>query len=165
MNLAGDYAKACHDRIHANLSKALGLKPIAMVENHHNFAWKETLKNGQEVIVHRKGATPAHKGEMGIISGSMTTAAYLVSGKGVDDALYSASHGAGRAMSRQRAKENMTNSAMKKMLSDAGVTLIGGSIEENPLAYKDIESVINAQKELVEIEGRFLPKIVRMNKD
>ena len=51
------------------------------------------------------------------------------------------------------------------MLSDAGVTLIGGSIEENPLAYKDIESVINAQKELVEIEGRFLPKIVRMNKD
>ena len=165
MNLAGDYAKACHDRIHANLSKALGLKPIAMVENHHNFAWKETLQNGQEVIVHRKGATPAHKGEMGIIPGSMTTAAYLVSGKGVDDALYSASHGAGRAMSRQRAKENMTNSAMKKMLSDAGVTLIGGSIEENPLAYKDIESVINAQKELVEIEGRFLPKIVRMNKD
>ena len=59
----------------------------------------------------------------------------------------------------------MTNSTMKKMLSDAGVTLIGGSIEENPLAYKDIESVINAQKELVEIEGRFLPKIVRMNKD
>ena len=59
----------------------------------------------------------------------------------------------------------MTNSTMKKMLSDAGVTLIGGSVEENPLAYKDIEVVINAQKELVEIEGKFLPKIVRMNKD
>ena len=138
MNLAGDYAKACHDRIHIN---------------------------GQEVVVHRKGATPAHKGEMGIIPGSMTTAAYLVSGKGVNDALNSASHGAGRAMSRQKAKENMTNSTMKKMLSDAGVTLIGGSVEENPLAYKDIEVVINAQKELVEIEGKFLPKIVRMNKD
>jgi len=165
MNLAGDYAKACHDRIHINLSKALGLKPIATIENHHNFAWKETLQNGQDVVVHRKGATPAHKGEMGIIPGSMTTAAYLVSGKGVNDALNSASHGAGRAMSRQKAKENMTNSTMKKMLSDAGVTLIGGSVEENPLAYKDIEAVINAQKELVEIEGKFLPKIVRMNKD
>jgi tRNA-splicing ligase RtcB len=165
MNLAGDYAKACHDRIHINLSKALGLKPIATIENHHNFAWKETLQNGQEVIVHRKGATPAHKGEMGIIPGSMTTAAYLVSGKGINDALNSASHGAGRAMSRQKAKENMTNSTMKKMLSDAGVTLIGGSVEENPLAYKDIENVINAQKELVDIEGKFLPKIVRMNKD
>jgi len=165
MNLAGDYAKACHDRIHANLSKALGLKSIATVENHHNFAWKETNANGKELIVHRKGATPAHKGEMGIIPGSMTTAAYLVKGKGIDAALNSASHGAGRAMSRQKAKENMTNSAMKKMLSDAGVTLIGGSIEENPLAYKDIETVINAQKELIEIEGKFLPKIVRMNKD
>lgn len=165
MNLAGDYAKACHDRIHINLSKALGIKPIAIVENHHNFAWKELLQNGQEVIVHRKGATPAHKDEMGIIPGSMTTAAYLVSGKGIENALNSASHGAGRTMSRQKAKENMTNSAMKKMLSDAGVTLIGGSVEENSLAYKNIENVMKAQKELVVIEGKFLPKIVRMNKD
>lgn len=68
-------------------------------------------------------------------------------------------------MSRKRAKENMTVSGMKKMLANAGVTLIGGSVEENPLAYKDIETVINAQQELIDIEGRFMPAIVRMNKD
>lgn len=165
MNLAGDYAKACHDRIHAGLLKALGLQSLATIENHHNFAWKEILADGSEAIVHRKGATPAHDGELGIIPGSMTTAAYLVKGKGVADALYSASHGAGRAMSRQRARESMTVSALKKMLSNAGVTLVGGSIEENPLAYKDIEKVIAAQTALVETQGRFLPAIVRMNKE
>ncbi len=165
MNLAGDYAKACHDRIHANLIKALGLEALAVVENHHNFAWKERLADGREVIVHRKGATPAHAGELGIIPGSMTTPAYLVEGKGGDRTLHSASHGAGRAMSRKRAKESMTVSGLRKILSDAGVTLIGGSVEENPLAYKDIERVMDAQQDLVKVLGRFLPKIVRMNKD
>jgi tRNA-splicing ligase RtcB (3'-phosphate/5'-hydroxy nucleic acid ligase) len=165
MQLAGDYAKACHDRIHANLSKVLGLERLAIIDNHHNFAWKETLSDGRDVIVHRKGATPAHKGELGIIPGSMTTAAYLVSGKGEEQALYSASHGAGRAMSRKRARENMTVSGLKKMLAAANVTLIGGSVEENPLAYKDIENVIGAQQELVAVEGRFLPRIVRMHKE
>jgi tRNA-splicing ligase RtcB (3'-phosphate/5'-hydroxy nucleic acid ligase) len=165
MTLAGDYAKACHERIHANLLKALGLKALSLVENHHNFAWKDTLADGREVIIHRKGATPAHKGELGIIPGSMTTPAYLVSGKGSGEALYSASHGAGRAMSRQKAKDSMTVSAMKKMLTNAGVTLIGGTVEENPLAYKDIETVIAAQHDLVDIQGKFYPRIVRMNKE
>ncbi len=164
MNLAGEYAKACHDRIHINLSKALNIKPIAKVENHHNFAWKEML-NGKEVIVHRKGATPAHVGEMGIIPGSMTTSAYLVMGKGVEISLNSASHGAGRAMSRHKAKESMTASGLKKILANAGVTLIGGSVEENPTAYKDIEKVIECQRELVEVQGKFLPKVVRMNRE
>jgi tRNA-splicing ligase RtcB (3'-phosphate/5'-hydroxy nucleic acid ligase) len=165
MNLAGDYAKACHDRIHANLLKALGLEALAIVENHHNFAWKERLADDREVIVHRKGATPAHAGELGIIPGSMTTPAYLVQGKGGDRTLHSASHGAGRAMSRKRAKESMTVSGLRKILSDAGVTLIGGSVEENPLAYKDIERVMDAQQDLVAVLGRFLPRIVRMNKE
>ncbi len=165
MNLAGDYAKACHERIHINLSKALGLKTMATVDNHHNFAWKEMLANGQEAIVHRKGATPAHKGEPGIIPGSMTNAGYLVQGRGVGESLNSASHGAGRAMSRQKAKENFTQSAMKKMLSKEGVQLIGGTVEEAPLAYKNIEKVMDFQKELVDIHGKFMPKIVRMNKE
>lgn len=78
MTLAGDYAKACHERIHANLLKALGLKALHVVDNHHNFAWKDKLVDGKEVIIHRKGATPAHKGELGIIPGSMTAPAYLV---------------------------------------------------------------------------------------
>lgn len=165
MNLAGDYAKACHDRIHANLLNALGLKALRLIENHHNFAWKDKLPDGREVIIHRKGATPAHDGEAGIIPGSMTTPAYLVTGKGEADALYSASHGAGRAMSRQAAKDSMTVSAMKKLLGAAGVTLLGGTVEENPLAYKDIETVMAAQKMLVDVQGRFFPRIVRMNKE
>lgn len=165
MNLAGDYAKACHDTIHQTLLRSLGLQTLATVENHHNFAWQEKLADGKEVVVHRKGATPAHAGEMGIIPGSMTTAAYLVAGKGNDQSLHSAAHGAGRAMSRMKAKQNMTASALKQLLSNAGVTLIGGSVEENPFAYKDIEKVITAQKELITIQGKFLPRIVRMNKD
>lgn len=165
MTLAGNYAKACHERIHANLLKAVGMKPVMVIENHHNFAWKDTLADGREVIVHRKGATPAHADELGIIPGSITTPAYVIKGRGAENALFSASHGAGRAMSRQKAKESMTVSAMKKMLSNAGVELIGGSVEENPLAYKDIEMVMQSQKELVDIQGKFIPRIARMNKE
>ena len=165
MNLAGDYAKACHDVIHRNLLKSLGIEAMAKVENHHNFAWKEKLQDGRQVIVHRKGATPAHKGEMGIIPGSMTAAAYLVMGKGIENSLCSASHGAGRAMSRSKARDSTTASDLKKVLNKAGVTLIGGSVEESPKAYKDIEKVIAAQKDLVDVQGRFLPKIVRMNRE
>jgi tRNA-splicing ligase RtcB len=163
MNLAGTYAQACHERIHANLTKAMSLHVVANANQHHNFAWKETLPDGREAIVHRKGATPAHEGEAGMILGSMTTAGYLVCGKGQPDALYSASHGAGRAMSRLEAKESIAPSHLKKALAAAGVTLIGGSVEEAPQAYKNIEQVMEAQAELVEIHGRFMPQIVRMN--
>jgi tRNA-splicing ligase RtcB len=165
MNLAGAYAQACHERIHANLAKALGLHAVANVNHHHNFAWKETLPDGREAIVHRKGATPAHEGEAGVIPGSMTTAGYVVCGKGQPDALYSASHGAGRAMSRQQAKDSFTRSELNKMLAAAGVTLIGGSVEEAASAYKDIDRVMEAQATLVEVHGRFMPRIVRMNKE
>lgn len=164
MNLAGDYARACHEQIHLNLTKALGVKVLANVNNHHNFAWKELL-HGEEVIVHRKGATPAQKDVPGFIPGSMATAGYLVRGLGHQDALNSASHGAGRVFSRSKAKNEFTVSAMKKYLSEKQVTLIGGSVEEMPLVYKDIEQVIRAQKDLVIVEGRFMPRIVRMNKD
>ncbi|NHA06663.1 RtcB family protein [Mucilaginibacter sp. HC2] len=165
MTLAGDYARACHDRIHSNLLRALGLKALYKVENHHNFAWKDKLADGTEAIIHRKGATPAHDGELGIIPGSMTAPAYLVTGKGKPEALYSAAHGAGRAMSRQQARESNTNSALKKMLTQADVTLIGGSLEENPLAYKDIDMVMQAQTELITVQGVFSPSIVRMNNE
>lgn len=165
MNLAGDYARACHEQIHLNLSKALGLKPMANVNNHHNFAWKEEIAPGRTAIVHRKGATPAQAGQPGLIPGSMATPGYLVAGRGVEESLCSASYGAGRAMSRQKAKESFTQSAMKKFLSQAGVTLIGGSIEEMPLAYKNIDRVMQPQETLVEVQGKFMPRIVRMNKE
>ncbi|GAL85605.1 hypothetical protein MYP_2834 [Sporocytophaga myxococcoides] len=164
MNLAGDYASACHDRIHYNLAKAIGEKPIARVENHHNFAWEE-WQNDQKVIVHRKGATPASKGALGIIPGNMISPGFLVVGKGNSDSLNSASHGAGRRLSRGGARETFTMSSLKKQLSSAGVTLLGGTVEETPQAYKDIEKVMAAQHSLVDVHGKFFPKIVRMNKE
>lgn len=165
MQLAGDFAKACHERIHINLAKALGLRVVANVNNHHNFAWREEISPGKYAIIHRKGATPAGKGIAGFIPGSMATAGYLVCGKGAEGSLSSASHGAGRAMSRQKAKEQFTNSSLKKLLAAQGVTLIGGSVEEMPLAYKNIDRVMSAQESLVDIHGRFMPRIVRMNKE
>ncbi|GAA4828581.1 RtcB family protein [Algivirga pacifica] len=164
MNLAGDYAKACHDQIHYHLSKALGLKALAKVENHHNFAWKEQQANGEELIVHRKGATPAGKGVLGIIPGSMTAAGYIVAGKGNEESLQSASHGAGRKMSRKNARETFTKSSIKKELSAQQVSLIGGGTDEAPGAYKDIEEIMSFQDSLVDIVGTFQPKVVRMDK-
>ncbi len=164
MNLAGDYAKACHDQIHDHLGQYLGIKPIATVENHHNFAWKESGLTGEELIVHRKGATPAAKGELGIIPGSMTAPGYLVKGKGEASSLFSASHGAGRKMSRAQARQCFTGSEMKKVLSREGVTLIGGGIDEAPVAYKNLDEVMSCQQDLVETIGKFTPKIVRMDK-
>jgi len=124
MNFAGDYAKACHDVIHRKLNKAVGAKTLYKIENHHNFAWKEVQSNGETLVVHRKGATPAQQNVLGIIPGSMTAPAFIVSGKGNDATLNSASHG----------------------------------------AYKNIEEVIKAQNDLINIEGTFTPRIVKMDK-
>lgn len=164
MNLAGDYASACHEVIHNKLVKAIGGQVLARVENHHNFAWKEML-NGQEVLVHRKGATPAGKGVMGIIPGSMATPGFLVRGKGEKDAINSASHGAGRQMSRSQAIKNLSRSDLKKVLADNGITLIGAGLDEAPMAYKDIHKVMAAQTSLVEVVATFQPRIVRMADD
>jgi tRNA-splicing ligase RtcB len=165
MNLAGDYAKACHERIRINLTRALGIEVLMSIENHHNFAWKERTPKGEDLIVHRKGATPARKGDAGIIPGNMVDPGYIVTGKGEESSLYSASHGAGRKISRRKASESITSSSLKKMLQSKGVLLIGGSPEESPLAYKDIDEVMIHQKMLVNTEGKFYPKIVRMHKE
>ena len=163
MNLAGDYAKACHDDIHARIAKLMSSQPIAKIENHHNFAWKEQV-NGVERIVHRKGATPASKGTLGIIPGSMTAPGYIVRGLGNQESLNSASHGAGRRYSRRASKEKFTKNDMKHMLSINKVSLIGGGVDEAPMAYKDIRRVMANQQELVEVLGTFSPKIVRMDR-
>jgi len=164
MNLAGDYASACHEIIHNKLAKAIGATVLAKVENHHNFAWKE-FHNGEEVIVHRKGATPAGKDVMGIIPGSMTAPGFLVRGKGEAAAINSASHGAGRQMSRSKAIKNISKDEMRAILKDHNVTLIGAGLDEAPMAYKDINLVMAAQKELVDVIAKFTPKIVRMADD
>jgi tRNA-splicing ligase RtcB (3'-phosphate/5'-hydroxy nucleic acid ligase) len=162
MNLAGDYASACHHQIHERMAIGLRETPLAMIENHHNFAWKEKDRFGNEMIVHRKGATPAGEGVLGIIPGSMATPGFIVRGKGHVSSINSASHGAGRTMSRTRAKQTILQGHVNKFLKQAGVELIGSGLDEAPMAYKDIHQVMAHQKDLVEVLGSFMPRIVRM---
>jgi tRNA-splicing ligase RtcB (3'-phosphate/5'-hydroxy nucleic acid ligase) len=162
MNLAGDYASACHHQIHERMAIGLRETPIAMIENHHNFAWKEKDPFGNEIIVHRKGATPAGKNVLGIIPGSMASHGFIVRGKGLAASINSASHGAGRLMSRTKAKQTILQGHVNKVLKEAGVELIGSGLDEAPMAYKDIHQVMASQKDLVDVLGTFMPKIVRM---
>jgi tRNA-splicing ligase RtcB len=162
MNLAGDYASACHEVIHRKIARQLGRKPLKIVENHHNFAWKE-MHEGREVIVHRKGATPAGRDVLGIIPGSMTAPGFIVKGKGQETSLSSASHGAGRKMSRTAALNSLTQDLLHKALQQHGVTVLGGGLDEAPQAYKDIETVMQSQRQLIDVVGKFTPRIVRMD--
>ena len=149
MELAGRFAAANHAVIHRRVAEAVGLKAAAVVENHHNFAWRERLSDGREVIVHRKGATPAGANTLGIIPGSMGDAGYVVRGRGQAESINSASHGAGRLMSRRKAEESITRASRDAYLRDRGVTLLGGAVDESPQAYKPIEAIIAAQDDLM----------------
>lgn len=166
MELMGRYAAANHALIHAHIARALGVEVMLDLENHHNFAWRERhrLPDGSEaeVIVHRKGATPAGAGVLGIIPGSMGTPGYVVRGKGVAASLNSAAHGAGRRMSRTKAKEMFTWDAAQRFLRERGVTLLSAGLDEVPMAYKDIDEVMAAQSDLVEQLARFEPRLVKM---
>ncbi|MFC2103944.1 RtcB family protein [Bacteroidota bacterium] len=164
MNLAGDYSAANHEQIHQRFSKALAKDSLFKVENHHNFAWKEKFDDSSELIIHRKGATPASKGVLGIIPGSMASSAYLVRGKGNRESLNSAAHGAGRILSRKAAKASISKKEMRQFLSKNKITLFGGNTDEAPWVYKDIDKVMYYQKDLVEVIAKFTPRIVRMAK-
>ena len=165
MEIAGAYAAVNHGQIHHNVAKAMRLESLTSISNHHNFAWRDRLTDGRDVIIHRKGATPAHQGELGIIPGSMASPGYIVSGKGCEESLFSTSHGAGRTMSRLDARNSISRHTLNKQLAERGVTLIGGTTEEAPLAYKDIDMVMAAQQELVNIVGKIIPRIVRMSEE
>jgi tRNA-splicing ligase RtcB len=165
MNLMGHYAAANHALIHKYIGRKLGAGLILDIENHHNFAWKERhVVNGQEreLIVHRKGATPAGAGVLGVIPGSMASPGFVVRGKGQPQSLKSASHGAGRVMSRTKALQSFTWSAVRKQLAEAGVELLSAGLDEVPGVYKDIATVMAAQTDLVDVLGRFDPKLVKM---
>ena len=161
MQLMGDYSAANHALIHRAIARHLGCEALLDIENHHNFAWRE-VHDGEEVIVHRKGATPAAVGVVGIIPGSMATPGFVVRGKGNPEALHSASHGAGRAMSRKKASETFTWASARQMLKDAGVTVLSAGVDEVPMVYKDIHQVMRAQRDLVQPLARFDPKLVKM---
>jgi len=161
MELMGKYASANHHIIHKQIANALGETPLIQIENHHNFAWRER-HNDREVIVHRKGATPAGQGVLGIIPGSMASPAYLIEGKGDPSSLNSASHGAGRRISRKAAMRQFKWAEIKKYLNEKGVTLLSAGLDEAPWVYKDIDEVMEAQTTLVRPLARFMPRLVKM---
>ena len=165
MELMGHYAAANHACLHRHIAANLGAQVLLDVENHHNFAWKERhVIDGveREVVVHRKGATPAGAGVLGIIPGSMASPGFVVRGKGNAESLNSASHGAGRVMSRKKANESLSWEKANRLLKERGVTLISAGLDEVPMVYKDIHTVMAAQSDLVEVLGQFDPKLVKM---
>jgi tRNA-splicing ligase RtcB len=165
MELMGQYAAANHACIHRHIAENLGAQVLLDLENHHNFAWKERhLIDGveREVVVHRKGATPAGAGVLGIIPGSMASPGFVVRGKGNAESLNSASHGAGRVMSRKKANESLSWEKANRFLKERGVTLISAGLDEVPMVYKNIHEVMAAQSDLVEVIGQFDPKLVKM---
>jgi tRNA-splicing ligase RtcB len=143
---------------------------IREINIHHNYA---ALENhfGEDLYIHRKGATSAKAGETGIIPGSMGTASYIVRGLGNVRSFMSCSHGAGRRMSRNAANEQLTaaecDAAMAGIVAERWHTVsrFGKNknvldLSEAPQAYKDIDSVIAAEKDLVEVQVRLTPLAV-----
>ena len=161
MELMGQYASANHQLIHKYIARHLGAGVLLDIENHHNFAWKER-HGGRDVIVHRKGATPAGAGVLGVIPGSMASPTFVARGKGQPESLNSASHGAGRVMSRHKARESFNWRTVKPYLEERGVKLISAGLDEVPMVYKNIEEVMAAQTDLVEPVAKFLPRLVKM---
>jgi tRNA-splicing ligase RtcB len=185
MNLAGRYAYAGREWVARRVVSLLGGREEELVHNHHNFAWKE-LHDGEEVVVIRKGATPAFPGQMGFIGGSMGDDAVIV--RGTDPtasdpaladaqraALYSTVHGAGRVMSRTAAagKRNrrtgkvispgrISTGMMDEWLRDKGVILRGGGLDESPQAYRRLPDVLAAQEGTVEVLHTLRPLVVVM---
>jgi tRNA-splicing ligase RtcB (3'-phosphate/5'-hydroxy nucleic acid ligase) len=159
MELMGAYAQANHQIVHAEFARNAGLASsiLKQYENHHNFAWKE---NG--LIVHRKGATPANLGQIGIIPGSSGTDSYLVEGLGNPASLFSASHGAGRPYSRAAARAQHDPATFQKHMQAMGISSYGIAPDETYAAYKDIDEVMAAQRELVRPLARMRPRVVVM---
>jgi tRNA-splicing ligase RtcB (3'-phosphate/5'-hydroxy nucleic acid ligase) len=132
---------------------ALGGQPVSWDEPiscHHNYVAEETHA-GREVLVTRKGAIRAGKGDMGIIPGSMGTGSYIVRGLGNEEAMCSASHGAGRRMSRNQAKRTFTEAELAEQTAGVECRKDRGVLDEIPGAYKDIADVIARQTDLVEV--------------
>jgi tRNA-splicing ligase RtcB (3'-phosphate/5'-hydroxy nucleic acid ligase) len=184
MQLAGRYAYAGREWVARKVVSLMGARELELVHNHHNFAWKET-HDGRELVVVRKGATPAFPGQKGFVGGSMGDDAVIVRGVKVDpsspagvaqhDALYSTIHGAGRVMSRTAAagKRNrrtgqvispgkVTEEMMREWLKRRNVILRGGGLDESPQAYRRLPDVLAAQEGTVEVLHTLHPRVVVM---
>jgi tRNA-splicing ligase RtcB len=185
MNLAGRYAYAGREWVARKVVSILGANELELVHNHHNFAFKET-HNGEEVVVVRKGATPAFPGQKGFVGGSMGDDAVIVQGTTPDKAapevqavqraaLFSTVHGAGRIMSRTQAagKRNrrtgkvlspgrVTPEMMHAWVKEKGVILRGGGLDESPHVYRRLPDVLAAQEGTVEVLHTLRPLVVIM---
>ena len=185
MNLAGEYAYAGREWVARKVVSILGGQELDLVHNHHNFAWREH-HGGSDVIVVRKGATPAFPGQRGFIGGSMGDNAVIVQGTLPEhasgetretqrEALFSTVHGAGRVMSRTQAagKRNrrtgkqispgrVTTEMMDAWVKEKGVILRGGGLDESPHVYRRLPEVLTAQQGTVEILHTLRPLIVVM---
>lgn len=128
------------------------IKYAKEINAHHNYVNEET-HFGEDVLVTRKGAISAKLGEMGIIPGSMGTGSYIVSGLGNVDSYHSASHGAGRVMSRGQAKRTFSEQDLIDQTVGVESRKDAGLIDEIPAAYKNIDQVLAYQKDLVSIEA------------
>jgi tRNA-splicing ligase RtcB len=177
MNLAGEYAYAGREWVARTVVKLLGAREVEMVHNHHNFAWREQ-HDGEELIVVRKGATPAFPGQRGFVGGSMGDVSVILEGTTDDavegiqrDALFSTVHGAGRVMSRTQAKGKrgkpglVTPDMMNDWLRKENVILRGGGLDESPHAYRRLPEVIEAQRGTVQILHELRPLVVVMAGD
>jgi tRNA-splicing ligase RtcB len=183
MSLAGEYAYAGREWVARKVVSLLGGRELELVHNHHNFAWQET-HGGRELIVVRKGATPAFPGQKGFIGGSMGDDAVIVRGTEKSDpeireaqrrALFSTVHGAGRVMSRTQAagkrkwrtgkvisRGAISREMMQAWIRDKGVILRGGGLDESPHVYRRLPEVLQAQEGPIEVLHRLRPLIVVM---
>ena len=183
MSLAGEYAYAGREWVARKVVSLLDAQEVELVHNHHNFAWRE-VHEGQELVVVRKGATPAFPGQKGFIGGSMGDDAVIVRGTEAPApgtaalqraALFSTVHGAGRVMSRTQAagKRNwrtgkvlkpglVSPAMMRAWIEEKGVILRGGGLDESPHAYRRLPTVLQAQKDTIEVLHTLRPLIVVM---
>jgi tRNA-splicing ligase RtcB len=158
MTLMGAYARANHDLIHDHFGKAAGVQTKQRIWNRHNYVWIEG-----NAVIHRKGATPADAGQLGLIPGSSGTASYLVRGLGNAQSLNSSSHGAGRWHSRTEAKRQHDETRFQQHMAANDILHFGLAPDETFLAYKDIEMVIGLQAgTLIEPIARMTPRVVLM---
>jgi tRNA-splicing ligase RtcB len=183
MNLAGRYAYAGREWVARKVVSLLGARELELVHNHHNFAWKEQHE-GEELVVVRKGATPAFPGQRGFIGGSMGDDAVIVQGAASTApevtalqraAMYSTVHGAGRVMSRTAAagKRNrktgevlapgrVSPEMMQAWVREKGVVLRGGGLDESPHVYRRLPEVLAAQGDTIEVLHVLRPLVVVM---
>jgi tRNA-splicing ligase RtcB len=179
MNLAGRYAYAGREWVARKVVDLLGGREVELIHNHHNFAWREE-HDGEDLVVVRKGATPAFPGQRGFVGGSMGDDAVIVEGAPGNtaeqrSALFSTVHGAGRVMSRTEARGKI-NWRTKEIRSPGkvswdmlhewvgrkGVILRGGGLDESPHAYRRLPDVLAAQGDTVHVLHTLKPLIVVM---